>query len=63
MTDRRRILMASAFFLAGVGLAFAAAALWGGTGIGVALLFLGLFAALLVIVGGDDGKPSGDAHS
>jgi hypothetical protein len=55
--DRRRVLKAAAFFLTGVGLAFAAAPRWG-AGVGAVLLFTGLFAALLMMVGGgDDDKP------
>ena len=51
--DRRRILKAAAFFLTGVGLAFAAAPRWG-AGVGAVLLFTGLFTALLIVVGGGD---------
>ena len=60
--DRRRILKAAAFFLTGVGLAFAAAPRCGAS---VGILFLGLLAALLTVVGGGDDdskKPPGDAH-
>ena len=60
--DRRRVVKAAAAFLTGVGLAFAAAALWG-AGVGAGILFLGLFAAVALVIGDGGGdKPPGSGY-